>query len=135
MIRRRSRAGQAGLIALAGLALATGCGGGGDDAGSGAAAVTPAGDPAAGEALARSEGCTGCHDAGGRDLAGPTWKGLAGSEVVLADGTTVVADAAYLRRSITDPGAEIVDGYAATMPKLPLGDDEIDDLVAYLASL
>lgn len=42
---------------------------------------------------------------------GPTVKGLAGNRVQLSDGSTVTADDAYLAKAITDPDAEIVNGY------------------------
>lgn len=94
-------------------------------------------DPAAqrGQEISRSQGCAGCHgqDFGGG--AGPTWIGLAGSEVLLADGTTVVADDAYLVRSIADPSAEIVADYALRMPANSLTDAEIADVVAFIKTL
>jgi cytochrome c oxidase subunit 2 len=68
-------------------------------------------------------------------MAGPTWRGLAGSRVTLGDGTEVVADVDYLRRSITDPRAELVAGYGPLMPDLDLTEREVDDVVAYLRTL
>lgn len=134
-------------LALAGAAAA--CGGDGDDgadAGAGAAVTTGApaaasagsdsgGDAVRGEQLARSMGCAGCHgqDFGGG--AGPSLVGLAGADVLLADGTTVVADTAYLIRSIADPGAELVADYNLRMPANNLSDDEIADIVAYIETL
>lgn len=60
-------------------------------------------------------GCQGCHtisvDEGER--AGPTWVGMYGHEVLLLDGTTVIADDDYLRESIMDPNAKIVAGYTS----------------------
>ena len=61
--------------------------------------------------------------------------GLAGAEVPLADGTTVVADTAYLIRSIVDPGAELVADYNLRMPANNLSDAEIADIVAYIETL
>jgi mono/diheme cytochrome c family protein len=58
-----------------------------------------------------SDGCSGCHSLDGAPGAGPTMKGLAGSEVTLSDGTTVTADDAYLAKAITDPDSQIVEGY------------------------
>ncbi|HQZ37236.1 MAG TPA: c-type cytochrome, partial [Ilumatobacteraceae bacterium] len=65
----------------------------------------------AGEQVALSNGCTACHGPNGEGGAGPAWKGLYGSEVELADGTTVTADDAYLTESIRDPHARQVAGY------------------------
>lgn len=99
------------------------------------APAEPVGDPETGRALVLANGCNSCHDIAGRDMAGPTWQGLGGSEVELSDGSTVVADTEYLRRSIEDPGAEVVAGFANLMPEPRLTDDEIDDVVAYIQTL
>lgn len=89
--------------------------------------------PASAE-VARASGCLSCHtDTSGP--AGPSLNGLAGSEVRLADGTTVVADEEYLRRAIVDPGAELAEGYGDTMPRLDLTEEEISLLVDYIEGL
>lgn len=96
---------------------------------------SPGGAPAdRGAQLAQDHGCTSCHGTDGDGGVGPSWRGLAGSEIELTDGRTVVADTEYLRRAITDPGAEVRAGYAVPMPEVPLDDDEVDDLVAYVES-
>lgn len=75
--------------------------------------TTPStGDAAKGKALYASLGCQGCHTIDGTKSAGPTFKGLAGSQVSLADGSTVTADDAYLLESILDPDKQIVQGYS-----------------------
>ncbi len=91
-----------------------------------------------GEALANAQGCTACHSIDGSTLTGPSWAGLAGSVRTLADGTDVVADAAYLRQSILEPRAQIVDGYpAAVMPQYrdTLSIGEVNQIVTYIQSL
>lgn len=75
------------------------------------AAPGAAGDAAVGEKLFVSDGCSGCHSLDGTPGAGPTVKGLAGSQVSLSDGTTVTADDAYLAKAIEDPDAQIVQGF------------------------
>jgi mono/diheme cytochrome c family protein len=89
-----------------------------------AAASTTAAAPAAGpvpvtaalvaqgKTLYSAESCAGCHSLTGAAGAGPSFKGLAGSAVVLTTGETVTADDAYLARSIDDPDAQITKGYA-----------------------
>ena len=67
---------------------------------------------ALGTRLFTADACSGCHSLDGSAGAGPTVAGLAGSKVVLADGTSVTADDAYLEKAITDPDAQIVKGYA-----------------------
>jgi cytochrome c oxidase subunit 2 len=90
---------------------------------------------AGGKRVAADSGCVACHGADGQGGVGPPWQGLAGSVVTLRDGTKVVADSGYLRRSIRDPGAQRVRGYDATMPRLRLSAHEVDQLVAYIRSL
>jgi cytochrome c oxidase subunit 2 len=90
---------------------------------------------ARGRDVVADRGCRSCHSTSGRDGAGPTWKDLAGQEVELGDDSTVVADADYLRRSILDPGAEVVSGYGGSMPTYDLSDEDLDAVVAYLEAL
>ena len=109
---------------------------GGTDAGGGTldgAAVirTSVGD---GRDIAKDNGCMSCHREGGGGI-GPDWEGLAGSTVTLDDGSTVVADGAYLALAITDPGAQVVDGYDIRMPANHLGDDDVAAIVMYIQSL
>ena len=44
-------------------------------------------------------------------MTGPTWFGLYGSDVELDNGTTVVADDAFIAESILDPKAKEVAGF------------------------
>jgi cytochrome c oxidase subunit 2 len=89
-----------------------------------------------GKQVANDNGCASCHSTSGSRSTGPTWKGLAGSTVELADGTKVTADDEYLRRAITDPKAQVVDGYpSGVMPTYDLSDADLDDLIAYLHDL
>lgn len=69
------------------------------------------GNAAAGKKLYTSLACQGCHTLNGTGSAGPTFKGLAGSERKLTDGETVTADDEYLLESITDPDKLIVAGF------------------------
>ncbi len=99
-----------------------------------------AADPVArGAKWSSAFGCVGCHSLDGQSGVGPTWKGLAGSTVTLADGTTRVADDAFLIESIVDPEATLVQGFPANlMPKTfsdKLTVEQIQDLVAYIRSL
>jgi cytochrome c2 len=102
--------------------------------------TTPAPEPVAlGEELWTSTGCAGCHSIDGTKSVGPTVKGLVGSTVTLDEGRTVTADEAYLARSITDPDAELVEGYdagvmsAATDPQeFETRPQDVEALVAYI---
>jgi cytochrome c2 len=96
-----------------------------------------AGDAANGQALATSNGCTGCHSIDGSSTVGPTWQGLFGHEVTLADGSTVTADEAYITESIHDPSAKIVDGFQDIMPKTfaSMSQDDVNDIIAYIKTI
>lgn len=122
-IRLRSQSTLVSLAtALTALAvLAGGCGGGGSTTSTGTSSgVSSAGghstSPVArGRFLYGADACSDCHSLSGARLAGPTWKGLAGSEVKLANGRTVVADAAYLTKHIVEPNSLAVSGYPSTI--------------------
>ncbi len=88
----------------------------------------------AGEQAVLDAGCTSCHGPNGEGGAGPAWKGLYGSKVELADGSTVTADEAYLTESIRDPSAKQVAGYGL-MPANSLDDAEIQAVVEFIKSL
>ncbi len=89
--------------------------------------------------LAELNGCVACHTADGSSSVGPTWLGLFGSEDLLADGSTIIVDEAYLLKSILDPNSQIVEGFLADlMPKVyedTFSQAEIEDLIAYIRSL
>ncbi|MEC9073438.1 MAG: hypothetical protein VX938_13690, partial [Myxococcota bacterium] len=78
-------------------------------------------DPAAedyGERLFNRLGCSACHAMDGSRGVGPPLDGLMGREESLVDGSTVVVDEAYIREAILRPSAQVVRGYAPTMPDL-----------------
>lgn len=87
-----------------------------------------------GAELAGEVGCLACHTGADTGTA-PTLDGIWGTEVELGDGRTVTVDDVYVRRSITDPGADIVAGYNAIMPVFPLESDEVDRLVDWVRSI
>ena len=136
-----SRWARGAAVALAVVALPTGtllaaCGddGGSDDA---APEVTLSAAGERGRVVAEANGCRACHSTDGARSMGPTWQGLAGSEVELDGGGTVVADAAYLEQAIRDPRSQVRAGFDNLMPVAygDLTDDEVADLIAYLTDL
>jgi cytochrome c oxidase subunit II len=83
----------------------------------------------------QEHGCITCHALTGRC---PPLSNVFGSVVKLADGRTVVADEAYIRESILNPNAKIVDGYKPDV--MPVFRGQIDEesilqLIAYVKSL
>jgi cytochrome c oxidase subunit 2 len=91
-------------------------------------------EPLSGEALAADLGCAACHTDVDTEIA-PTWNGIWGTSVELEDGTTVTVDEAYVRRSIEEPQADIVAGFSASMPVVPMDEEEKSALVDYIESL
>ena len=97
------------------------------------AAQTPEGK---GQLLVAANGCAACHSIDGTALPGPTWKGLFGAEVELADGSSITADEAFLAESIKNPAAKIVEGFQPIMPPFDkLTDDDVANIVAYIKTL
>jgi len=88
-----------------------------------------------GRQLADAKGCMACHTIDGSPRVGPTWLGLFGKNETMADGSTEKVDAAYLRNFILEPQAKKVKGFPPVMPKLPLSDEEVSALVAYIQTL
>ena len=72
--------------------------------------------PEQGRRLAAEYGCFKCHTVDGTRHIGPTWLDLYRKSEKLEDGSTVIADEAYLTESIMDPAARIVAGYQNNMP-------------------
>jgi cytochrome c oxidase subunit 2 len=89
-----------------------------------------------GAQLFESYGCSGCHGPASTVHA-PNLVGLYGRVVPLQDGSTVVADNAYLQDKILHPERQVPAGYKPIMPsfagKIPAAD--LADLVAYIKSL
>lgn len=106
---------------------------GGDESGEPAPSLSPEAD--VGRRLVQTNGCAACHGSSGGGGVGPPLAGAYGREVRLEDGTTTIADEEYLRRSIREPGAQIVEGYKVPMPTVNLSDEEIDSIIAYIREL
>lgn len=81
-------------------------------------------------------GCASCH-AGGPQQRGAKLEGIFGKEVKLVGGGTTLANEEYLRNSILNPSAQIVEGYQPIMPtfKGQVTEEQLVALVAYIKSL
>ncbi len=96
-------------------------------------AATPEG---AGQLLVAANGCAACHSIDGSAGIAPTWSGLFGSQVELADGATVTADEAYITKSVKEPQAQIVAGFGTQqMPSYGFSDEQIANIVAYIKTI
>ena len=85
--------------------------------------------------LLDAKDCLTCHSIDGSEGIGPTLKGILGRSVKLKRGATITADEAYLRESIVNPSAQIVDGFDDVMPKADLTDEELRQILDYLKTL
>ena len=90
----------------------------------------------AGRQLFEELACNTCHfeqDAG----RGPSLVGMFGSEIRLEGGQTVTANEAYVRESIMNSQAQVVEGYAPLMPSFQglISEEGLLQLVAYIRSL
>jgi cytochrome c oxidase subunit II len=93
--------------------------------------------PELGKLMYEKQGCSTCHTVDGTRKIGPTWKGVFGKPEKLVGGTSVMVDENYIRESITDPAAKIVDGYPPSMPTYQgkLSDRQLSGLVEYIKTL
>jgi cytochrome c oxidase subunit 2 len=91
-----------------------------------------------GEYHYQTKACIGCHSLDGSNLVGPTFKGLYGNKREFTDGTSVVADAEYLKGSILNPNGNIVAGYQPNlMPQNyrdQLSDEDLESIVEFIRS-
>jgi cytochrome c oxidase subunit 2 len=96
--------------------------------------TTPA---VAGQQLFQTLGCVSCHGATGEGGRGPALNGLFGRETQLVGGQKITADEAYIRESILNPQAQLVDGFGPIMPTFQgqISEDQLVQLLAYIKSL
>jgi cytochrome c oxidase subunit 2 len=80
--------------------------------------------------------CITCHHGGAR-ARGPVLENLYGSRVQLSDDRAVVVDESYLRESILDPKAKVVQGWRPIMPSFrgQVSEEELLQLIAFIRSL
>lgn len=83
------------------------------------------------------KGCNSCHTLDGSRSKGPSWKGIWGKMEKLNNGQTVLVDEAYVRESMLNPQAKVVEGFEPVMPSFQglLRDHEIKGLIAFIQSL
>jgi cytochrome c oxidase subunit 2 len=85
--------------------------------------------------LAEARGCLVCHSVDGSEGIGPSWLGSYGVPRMLHDGTSVVMDDAYLRRSMQDPAAQVLSGFENVMVPANLSDAEMSALAGLFKEL
>jgi cytochrome c oxidase subunit 2 len=90
-----------------------------------------------GELTYNQSGCSTCHSTDGSTKVGPTFQGLFGKSEAIIGKDAVLVDENYLRESILEPQAKIVQGFPPSMPtfKGQLSDRRISGLVEYIKTL
>jgi cytochrome c oxidase subunit 2 len=93
-------------------------------------------------------GCNACHSLDGTVVVGPSWQGLYGSERVFDDGTSLVADDAYITSSIYTPNLHVLQDFTPNLMPQNFQDrfaeeeakyggqiNIVEDLIAFIKTL
>ena len=94
-----------------------------------------------GKDLYQKIGCFACHSIDGTKIVGPSFKGIFGHEVTVLTNDkerTIKVDEDYIRSSIIDPNADIVQGFNKGLMlsyKDQLTEEQIDLIIEYIKSL
>jgi cytochrome c oxidase subunit 2 len=96
---------------------------------------------ATGKKIMQNIGCFACHTIDGTKLVGPTFKGIWGAEHTVVTGKEtrkVTVDDEYIKRSIYDPNADVVEGFMKGLMvsyQGQLTDDDIANIIEYLKTV
>lgn len=96
---------------------------------------------ATGRRIMQNIGCFACHTIDGNKLVGPSFKGIWGEEVTVTTNgqkRQVVVDEEYIRRSIYDPNADIVEGFNKGLMlsyEGQLSEEDVENIIEYLKTL
>jgi cytochrome c oxidase subunit 2 len=90
-----------------------------------------------GQELYKSKACFTCHSLDGTPSVGPTFKGIFGRSEKMTDGSTIVVDENYIRKSVLEPQAQVVEGFQPVMPTYQgvVNNEQIDALIAFLKTV
>lgn len=89
-----------------------------------------------GKLIYETRGCITCHSLDGSRGQGPSWKGIFGQEHKMGDGRSFKVDENYIRTSILQPQAMILQGFEGIMPTYQglLRDREILAVIEFIKS-
>lgn len=96
---------------------------------------------ATGKRIMQNIGCFACHSLDGTKLVGPSFKGIWGAEHTVVTGKEtrkVTVDEEYIKRSIYDPNADVVEGFMKGLMvsyQGQLSDDDIANIIEYLKTV
>lgn len=91
-----------------------------------------------GKELFVKKGCNACHSLDGSRLVGPSFLKLMGRSEKMIDGTELTVEENYLKESILNPNAKIVETFAPNlMPAFAgqLSDDEVHGLIEFIKTI
>jgi len=88
-----------------------------------------------GQQSSNNLGCVACHTVDGSPGVGPSWLHMWGRTEKYGKGRTVTVDEAYIRESILDSPAKIVEGFPNVMTRYYLEEPEITALIEYIKAL
>ncbi len=93
--------------------------------------------PELGQLTFNQSGCATCHSLDGSAKVGPSFQGLFGRQEKIINLGAVNVDENYLRESILEPQAKIVEGFPPSMPtfKGQLSDRRISGLIEYIKTI
>jgi cytochrome c oxidase subunit 2 len=86
-------------------------------------------------------GCVACHSTSGIRLTGPPLDGIFGKEVTVTTGgseRTLTVDEEYIRRSVMDPNADVVEGFNANLMQSfsdLLTEEDISNIIEFIKSM
>ena len=96
---------------------------------------------AAGRRIMQNIGCFACHTLDGTKLVGPSFKGIWGAEHTVVTGREtrkVTVDEEYIKRSIYDPNADVVEGFMKGLMityQGQLSEEDVASIIEYLKTV
>jgi cytochrome c oxidase subunit 2 len=96
---------------------------------------------ATGKRIMQNIGCFACHSLDGSKLVGPSFKGIWGAEHTVVTGKEtrkIVVDEEYVKRSIYDPNADVVEGFMKGLMvsyQGQLSEEDIANIIEYLKTV
>ena len=96
---------------------------------------------ATGRRIMQNIGCFACHSIDGSKLVGPSFKGVWGATHTVVTGREerqITVDEEYIRKSIYDPNADVVEGFGKGLMlsyEGQLSEDDITNIIEYLKTV
>lgn len=96
---------------------------------------------ATGKRIMQNIGCFACHTVDGTKLVGPSFKGIWGEEQTVVTGGSarkIKVDEEYIKRSIYDPNADVVEGFMKGLMvsyQGQLSEEDVANIIEYLKTV